>query len=248
MNGKAAFLPGNLSAISLLLVYVVMVVNHLIGASFDPADQLGLFFIMLPFILTGMALDFILRRNKTMTAGVHIAVRLLPLGIFLMQLAGTVMMYLDMTSPDIFNYLIWLFLALPFFIASYEREGQRQRSIRSLIGTGAVIIAYVYLTTQTDVLDRNYGALVYFMSFFLMLYTASGIKKAPYLGTAVGILTAVALLLLRYFPVTAGAREYGWDYDIFGKAETLIILTFVLCILIRLYEAVKSGKHANSCG
>ena len=242
MNKQAAFLIRNLSAVSFVFIYIAMVINHLIDDFFVPADQLSLVIIMLPFFLIGMALDFILWQNKALPAWVRVVAQLLPLGIFLMQLFSTITIYLGLTSLDLFNFLIWLFIALPFFIASYGKEGLRSRVLRALIGTGCFIIVYIILTTQTEVLNKNYGATIYFISYFFMLFTASGIKKFSYLGAVLGILNAAALLLLRYYPVTAGAKEYGWDYDIFGKVETLIMVVFVLCILSRLYEAAQARK------
>jgi Mg2+/citrate symporter len=190
-----------------------------------------------------MALDFILRQNRNLAAWVRVVVQLLPIGIFVMQLISTVFLYLGTTSLEIFDYLIWLIIALPFFIASWEKEGIKKRMLRALLGTGALIIAYIYLTSQTDALSKNYGATIYFISYFLMLYAASGIKKLSFLGASLGILNAVILLLLRNIPLTTEAKEFGWDYDIFSKVETLIIITFVFCILIRLYEAVQEKKR-----
>lgn len=244
MDKKAAFLPRNLSAVSFVFIYIAMVINHLIDDSFNLTDQLSLIIVMLPFFLIGMALDFILRQNKTLTVWVRVVVQLLPLGIFLIQLLSTISLYLGLTSLDLFNYLIWLFIALPFFMASFEKDGLRLRMIRALIGTGSIAIAYIILTAQTDVLNKNYGATVYFISYFFMIFAASGIRQFPYFGVLLGILNAAALLVFRYFPITAGAKEYGWDYDIFGKVETLIMVTFTLCILGRLYEAIQAKKNS----
>lgn len=237
---KKSFILRNLSTTIFLVVYLCLVVVHISNDGFILENQIGLLITMLPFVLFGVVLDFLGKRNKTLEAWIRILAQLLPLGIFLMQIVSTVFLYLGKESYDIFNYLIWLFLTVPLFIISYEKDEFRPKILKSTIGTGAIAVVYVYLTIQTKNLDGGYGAMIYFVSYFLMLYLATGIKKAPYLGTAIGIINAILLLLLRYVPMTADAKSFGWDYSISFHFELLVITTFIICILIRLVTAIKT--------
>ncbi len=242
MNKFSAFAINNLSAFTLFILYLITVILHITSDGPDITDQLGLITIYLPFLLLGIALDYILRHNSTLERWLRIIVALLPLGIFLTQLISMILLTLGKETYDIFNYLIWLFIAAPFFIASYEKNIPRQRILRAGIATGAIVIAYLFLSTQTRELNSGYGSMIYYISYFMMLYTASGIKKLPwpYLGMVLGILNAAFLLLLRYVPMTGDARDYGWDYSIFGSVEMSIIITFVICIIVRVIEVSRN--------
>ncbi|MHB8131136.1 MAG: hypothetical protein ACYDEX_19320 [Mobilitalea sp.] len=249
MNKKSLVIQRNFSTITLIAIYLIMVVTHLFYDSFVLEDQLILIITMLPFIMIGLILDFILRRNLALNKSIRIVAQLLPSGIFGMQLISTFLIYAEKEPSDLFNYLIWLFLALPFFIASYNKEGHKHKMISSLIGAGLIAVVYLFLTTQTDLLNEGSGAIIYFTSYFLMLYAASGIRKLPYLGIVLGVLNTVALLWLRYMPVTEDAINHGWDYDIFTNVELLIMGTLLLCILIRFLEvfqpkAIKTERIA----
>jgi hypothetical protein len=160
----------------------------------------------------------------------------MPLGIFIMMFVSTIFLYAAEVTLTAFNYLFWLFISLPFFMASYQKDGSRPRILHSLIGTGAIAVAYMFLTTQTDTLNKSYGAIIILASDFFMLYVASGINRLRYIGLGLGVLNAVMMILLRYFPISIPAKTYGWDYDISNKIELLMISTFLFCILVRLYE------------
>ena len=246
MNKKASFLLNNLSTLALFIVYISLVVIHLINDGFIMVNQLGLMITMLPFLLIGIALDYLLKNNPIIMRGLRIFAQLLPLGIFLMQMVTTVIFYLNVNSYDVFDYLIWVFLSLPFFITSYEKEGMRPRVIRTLYGTGAVAVVYIFLLTQTKELTYGIGELIYFISYFLILFIVSGNRKLPYIGTIIGILNAAALLLMRYFPITSNAKEYGWDHDIAFFMELLVLTTLVLCIIIRILEEVFHKKKSEA--
>ena len=245
MNKKASFLFNNLSAIALALVYLCLVVMHLIIDGFILVNQLGLIMTMIPFLLIGIALDYLLKGNPQLTRGVRIFAQLLPLGVFLMQIITTVFLYLDRDSYEVFDYLIWIFLSLPFFISSYEKDGMRPRVIKTIYGTGAVVIVYVFLLTQTKELTYGISEFIYFVFYFLILFIVSGNRKFPYIGTVIGILNAAALLLMRYLPFTENAKYFGWDYDIAFLMELLVLSTLILCIIIRILEEVYRKKKLN---
>jgi hypothetical protein len=173
----------------------------------------------------------------------RIIIQLMPLGVFLMMFISTILLYYEENLVAAFNYLIWFFISLPFFMASYQKEDVRPRLLRSLIGTGAVVVAYMFLTTQTDMLNKSFGAMVIIISYFFMLYVASGIKKLPNIGLAAGLINAIVYILMRYYPSTELAKTYGWDFDISNKVELLIIFTFIFCILVRIYEVVLAKKQ-----
>jgi hypothetical protein len=96
---------------------------------------------------------------------------------------------------------------------------------------------YLFLSTQTADLNKDIIPALYLIIFFCIIYTASGIKKAPYLGMILGILNALSLLSLRYYPITPKVKSFGWSYNINAKIEILIIIFLLLSIMIRLIEA-----------
>lgn len=226
----------NLSTIMFIMIYVAMVIIHLVSDSFILSDQFFLILLMLPFLFIGLSLDYILRHNKVMKTWYRVIIQLLPLGIFIMIFISSTMYYGEGNIYTVFDYLFWFFISLPFFLASYQKDALRQRILHSLIGAGAILVIYMYLSTQTKLLDKNYGAMLIVVSYFCMLYAASGVKRFPYIGLALGILNAVAMLFFRYVPFTQAAKMYGWEYDINGKIDMIIIFSFVICILVRIYE------------
>jgi hypothetical protein len=100
----------------------------------------------------------------------------------------------------------------------------------------------MFLTTQTKMLNKNYGATIIIVSYFFMLYVASGINRLSYIGILLGTLNAAVMIMLRYFPLTALSRTYGWDIDIANKVEMLLLFTFIFCILVRIYEVILAKK------
>lgn len=242
MNKKSAFIQRNLSALTFIVIYLFMVIMHLFIDSFVFINQLELLTTFLPFIVIGMILDFILRRNQTLDKTIRIAAQLLPACIFGMQGISALLELAGRDSYDLFGYLIWLFLAAPFFIASYNKEGNKPKMIYSIIGAGLIVVIYMYLTTKTNELNEGSGAVIYFISYFFMFYAASGIRKLPYLGAILGISNAAALLLFRYSPITDAAKIHGWDYDIVSNLETLLILTSILCILLCFFAFLQKRE------
>lgn len=240
MNKALKIILNNLSGIAMFIVYLTMVIIHLAYDSFIAANQYELLVTMLPFILYGLILDYILRSNNDLGMGLKTFSRLLPIGIFVMQLITSILTAAGKETFEVFYYLIWIFLSLPFAIGSYQKVGFRKRFIFSLIGTALILAAYVYLTTQTDALDGRYGAIVYFMTYLMMIYSTSGIRKIPFLGIIIGALNAMAMILYRFFPNTAAAKYYGWDYDIFGSIEMLILVTLMASVMIRMIETVQA--------
>lgn len=233
----------NLSVIAFTIIYLVIAIIHLIFNNYNLTehltDQLSLLLVMLPFLLIGLALDYILGKNQTMEQWIVVITKLLPAGVFVIQVISSIYLLLDKAPTTLFNQLIWLFLALPFFIVSYDKETFRQRLRPSLIGTIVLAVVYLFLTMQTKELDGGTGAVILLASYFCLLYASSGIKKLPYLGMLLGILNALLLLVFRYIPLTEGARLYGWDYDILRNFECLIIATLVFSVVIRSCEAAK---------
>lgn len=244
MKKITAIIPRNLSTTVFLLVYLGFVISHLVSDSFILENQIGLIIAMFPFILLGMTLDFLLRRNKELDLWMRVVAQLLPLGIFAMQIVSTIYLYLGKEPIEFFNYLIWLFISAPFFIISYKKDEFRPKLLRTSIGTGAIIVVYLFLMTQTKELNNSYGSFIYFVSYFFMIYVSSGIRRFPYLGAILGICNAFMLLLLRYTPMSANAKNISWDYHISIQIEMLLFVTILFSILIRLYEAMKS-KNVN---
>lgn len=242
MKKMSTLISRNLSAITLFLFYIILAVYHIIEDSFLWEDQLSLIIVMAPFVIIGAINDLLIKRRPGIDKTLRIVAQLLPSGVFVMQVISNMMLTLDKEPSELFHYLIWLFLALPFLITSYVKEEHKPKLIFSIIGTVFVAAIYLYLTTMTDELNEGSGAVILFFSFFSVLYAASGLRKLPYLGAIIGILNAAAMLWLRYFPSTEAARMYGWDYDIASNVEILMILTLIVCILLRFFASFQKKE------
>lgn len=244
MKKSSAFLHRNLSIVLLVMTYLLMVVIHIISDSFLLKEQGELLLTMLPFFAVGSIIDYILARRQDVDKSLKVFAKLCPAFIFLMQGITSAYIILEQKPPELFDYLIWLILALPFFIASYDKKEHKHKLIYSGIGTGLVVLTYLFLTTQTDELNEGYGAVIYFITYFLLLYTASGNVKLPYLGMVLGLINAAAYLWLRYQPITEAARLHGWDYELYIMVDLLILITLCISILLRLLEEVLVRKRA----
>jgi hypothetical protein len=242
MNKKLLFIQRNLSAFSFVIIYIILVAIHLFSDSFILANQIGLIITFLPFVAIGGVLDFILRRNTTLDKGFKIFAQLLPAGVFALQAVTAILDAFGRTSYDIFRYAIWLFLTAPFFIAGYQKNSHSKKMLYSLIGTGVIVVVYLFLTTKTIELNKGAGALIDFISYFCMLYAASGIRKFPYLGFLLGLLNAGFMLSLYYSPVTLAAQTQGWDYDFNSNMEFMIVITLFVSIMVSLFSNLQKEE------
>lgn len=238
---KSSFIMKHLSALAFITIYVVYAVYHVIADTFLLTDQLGLLFVMLPFILIGLALDYILSNNQELEQWIKVIAKLLPLGVFVMQIISTIYLYQE-EELSIFNYMIWLFVAAPFFIASYTRENVQRRVYLSGIGTGAFLVVYLFLATQTDAIDSGYGSIAYFAAYFMIMFAVTGRKRFPYLTVVISVINAVVLLFRRYVPTTRDTKLYGWDYNLNAVIELLIIITFSLCISFYVIDTILNSR------
>lgn len=244
MNKKSEIILRNLSLFTFLAIYVVLAVTLLFLEAFVAETQYYVITTLLPFFLLGLILDYVVSRNKVLLKGYKIFTQLLPAGIFLLYGLSQLLRLAGRPHSAAFNYLIWLFIAAPFFIAGYQKEGNRSKILFSILGTGLMAASYLYLTTKTRQLDGGSGFVVYMICYFMMFYAASGLPRLAYLGVVFGFMNAVVLLLLWKYPVTQTARLYGWDYDISYNFELLMLTTFILCILVCLITSVYRERAA----
>lgn len=236
---RSAFKSRNLSLLSLAAVYLILVVYHLISEAFVMENQIDLLIIMLPFILLGSVLDFILSRNTVLSKNYKAITQLLPLGVFLLFAASFLLEIANRPNYDAFQYIFWIFISTPFFMATYHKEGHKRRMIYSLLGTAIVFAAYLHLTTLTDKLVEGSGIIVYIITYFSMLYAASSLVKFPYISTILGALNAIALLVLWKNPVTEVAKLHGWDYEIALHFEYICMISLLVSILLTLISVIK---------
>ncbi len=245
MDKKAGFVRRNLSLLTFIAVYLVMALVFIFLESFQPETQWNLITTLVPFFLLGAILDFIASRNHDIHMGYLVFAQLLPIGIFLLYGISVMLIIIDWPPIESFNYLIWIFIAIPFFITSNFRENYRNRMLSSLIGTGLVGAVYIQLTTLTDELDEGNGLIVYLICIFLMFYAASGLKKLFYLNLILGFIDAAILVFLWKSPLTEASKLHGWDYDIAFKFELLLLANFIICIIICLVDVLKREKKRN---
>ena len=235
----------NFSLFAFIGIYIVIVAVLLFLESFQWETQWNIFSTMVPFFLIGAMLDYMTGKNKDLGKGYKILTQLMPTGVFV--LLGTSFIFQAAGRPPVeaFQYLIWLFIAVPFFITSYFKENYRKRMFSSLLGTGFVGAVYLYLTTMTDELNEGNGLIVYLICIFLMFYAASGHKKLYPAGTVLGLAFAGILVFFRHYPLTYDGKLYGWDFDIAYKFELLLLFSFLICIIICFFTAVKRNMNAT---
>jgi hypothetical protein len=234
MSNVKVFIRRNLSALLFLAVYAVIKVVFLFLESFNLESQFNLLSVMLPCILLGIVLDFIVRRNTVLTRGQKIFTQLLPTGVFAIYLVMLMLRLAGRSYPESYNYFYYIFMTAPFMIASYEKKEHKSRMIFSLLGTAFIIAFYLYLTTITTELNKGTGLFIFLLSYFMMLYSASSIRRLPYLGAILGAIVTVFLWYIYRNPLTAEGRLYGWDYDYLLNFEYTMLITFIVCIVIRL--------------
>ena len=242
MNEKPCFLIKHLSAFLGILFYIAIVVFHLLAEGFLPGIQFDLIATLLPFIVLAGILDFILSHNTKLASGYRILAQLMSACVLGMMFLSTSYYAEKNSSIKIFNFLLWLFLSLPFFIAGYYKELHWKKLKYSLIGTALIAAVYLYLTTITDELNESHGAVIFFLSCFFMLYAASSPAKFPFFGTILGDISAAVLLFFRFVPITADAKLRGWDSDIAFKFELILMATFIISVIIQLISVLKKDN------
>lgn len=242
MNKISAFVLRYLSTLVFIAIYLVLFIFHMFLEGFVPEIQLDMLLTMVPLILLGVILDYIVNRNNVLSNGYKLFTQILPAGVFVLIGLSSIFEIAGREKVDLFNYLVYLFLTVPFFIVSYNKTGHKNKMIFSLIGTGLVAAAYLYLTTLTAELNEGTGLVIYLIAYFSMFYAASGLRKMPYLSIILGAANASILILIYKFPVTDTAKTYGWDYDIAQNFSILMLEFFVLCILICLLAVIRDKQ------
>lgn len=241
---KNSFLSRNLSLIAFAVTYIVTVSIHLSSDSFIAENQLALLIIFAPFFLMGAALDYITRNNESLNAFLGTLARLLPIGIIIMGMYKNNHMDSGNIITYYFNYyvgfVVWLFIALPLFFSSFNRNLLRQKTIRSLTGTAAFGIVYLMLATKTGALNKGAGFVIILLSYFFIFYAISGIngKLLNFSAPLLGIINAILLFVFYQFP----GRDISWDSNINIKIDIMILITFIICFIIRVYATFMDRK------
>lgn len=238
MTGFSGRLLKHLSTVSFIIVYLITAISHIFLEGFLIEIQFNLITTMLPLMIFGLILDFIVQRNNSLLQQYKILAQILPIGLFILIFISMLLGTLERETPAYFDYLYWLFLSIPLFIVSYDKNMHKRNMINAVIGLGLVAFVYLFLTTHTDRLDEGSGIIVYFFTYFLMLYAASCIKRASFISILIGLANAAALLILRYYPISAEAKIYGWDYNIYNDFELILLSSLILCILVRFLAAI----------
>lgn len=237
-------LQRNLSLFAFIGIYIIIAAVLLFLESFQWETQWNIFSTMVPFFLIGAMLDYMTGKNKDLGKGYKILTQLMPTGIFVLLGTSFIIELAGRPPVKAFEYLIWLFIAVPLFITSYFKENYRKRMFSSILGTGFTGAVYLYLTTITDELNEGNGLIVYLVCIFLMFYAASGHKKLYLTGAVLGLAFAGILVFFRHYPLTYDGNLYGWDFDIAYKFELLLLFNFLICIIICFFTAVKRNVES----
>lgn len=238
----AKLLRRNLSLFTFIVIYFIFVITLAFLESFQWETQWYVLTTLIPFFLLGAIFDYIVDKNHDLSIGYKIISQLMPSGIFLLYVISIILEEIDRPPIEAFNYMIWIFLAVPLFIISHFKEDYRKRMFSSLLGTGFVGAIYLHLTTLTDELDEGKGLMVYLICLFLMLYAAAGIRKLYYISAIIGLLDAIVLIFFWKYPPIDKARLYNWDFYIAFKFDMLLLATFIICLIISLIATLIKAK------
>ncbi len=238
-----SFAARHLSASIFVAIYIVLIPVYLILEGFVPETQLNLLTLIVPFAVLGVVLDYIAENNKALDKNFKILARLLPAGVFLLFGITALLKAIGRETSDLFNYLMWLFITAPFFIASYNKERHKDRLTWSLIGTALVGGAYLYLTTKSLDLNRDSGLVIFLISYFLAFYAASNLKRLPWLSTVIGAINAAYLLLIYLYP-NLDFNNLRQPYSDLALSFELLMMEFIiLCILICLLSTIQNKRQ-----
>lgn len=241
MNKKTINIRRNLSLFIFIVIYLMIAIILISLESFQVETQLNVISAFVPFFLLGMILDFIVARNSDLKTGYKILTQLMPAGIFILFGLAAILSILGKPIDTIY-YVIWIFIALPFFINSYIKDNYRKRMLSSLIGTALIVAVYIQLTNVTDELDNGKGLILYLISIFMIFYAASRLKNFFFIGIILGFIDALILIFLWKNPVTNLSKLYGWDYEIAFQFEILLLSNFIICIIICFIDVLIRKK------
>ena len=244
MNNKSTFIKRHLSALIFSTLYFILIFFHLLFDGFILFYQVELLITMVPFILLGIILDYILTKDTNIHKNYKTFAQILPSGIIILIISSLLLDFFDQSIPELFLYLYWIFLSLPFFISSYNKEYHKKRMTYSILGVLVLAAIYLHLASQTFLINDSSGAVIYFLSYFFMLYSSSTINRLPFISLILAIINSVILIIMRYAPFASSTAIHGWDYNIVFQLEILMLLTFITCILIRLFVAILNTKRA----
>lgn len=242
MKKLSVIIRRHVSLFAFIFIYLIIAAVLLFLEAFQWETQWNVITTLVPFFLIGAMLDYMTGKNNELSTGFKKFSQLLPTGVFLLLGISCIVDTIGRPPIKFLEYLIWAFIALPFFITSYIRENYRKRLFSALLGTGFVGAVYLHLTTITDELNGGSVLIVYLICICLMFYAASGHKKLYFTGMTLGLIDAVVLIFLRNNPLTKGGKFYGWDFDIAYKFELLLLANFTVCIIICFFSAVNRGK------
>lgn len=117
MDKKTGFLRRNLSFLVFVAIYLLFVIILLFLESFQWETQWNVLTVFVPFLI-GVILDYIISRDRELNTGYQIFTQLLPAGIFVLYGISEIQKLANRPQNESFTYLIWLFIAVPFFITS----------------------------------------------------------------------------------------------------------------------------------
>ncbi len=247
MNKKPSLIQRHLSTFSFLVFYILLIIGHLIMDGLVLSIQFEMLITILPFMLIGIILDYVLRHDSNLHQIFKVFAQLIPISLILLIVVSGLFnntTFNGQSLTDMLNYTYWLFIGLPFFMASYDKQ-HKKPLIFSTIGIIVLAIVYFYLTMSTYKLIVGGQAILHFLALFFILYSASTIKKIPFLGLILGGLKGIALLIIRFKPASPSDFFIAWDRNIAVQFEMLTLITFILCILIRFIAAIYNSKETN---
>lgn len=227
MKQKSSFFITHLSVLSMVVVYLAFLIEHLISDGFILSNQLSVLLIMVPCIVLGFLDDYMLNHANTKLS-FRIIGKLCLLCLFLIRLYINLAETLESTPPDWLNYIHYLFLTLPFFISGYEKESHHRKLIYTIIGMVAIGFTYMYLANGTDELTTESGSIFYFASFVFMIYSAGSFKKLPFIGALLACIDSLFLIYLRFFCMSERVMMHSWDYHFSYYYEISMVITFLL--------------------
>lgn len=241
LDVKRKWILSHLSLFTVIITYLILIVEHLVMDGFVFNNQLDVITVMIPVAVLGLVYDFILN-NCNLKNSYKVFGKLCILFIFFIRIAVNLQDELGDQPLEALEYIHYLLFTIPFFIATYHKETHRRKLIFTLIGITAIGFTYLYLANQTEALNLSAGAIIYLASYTLMIYSAGEFDKLPFIGAIISCANAIVLLYLRFLCFSERVLSKGWDDNFSFYFEIIMIGALLLMGIFVFLSKTKLGQ------
>lgn len=229
-NNKKFNMFPYLSTIGAIFLSIVFVIVLSIHDNFSSMNNLLIVLLILP---ESIITDYVTNKRNIKPL-LAIVAKLTPLlGIVMYSTLLSVQ-----ANEEVYNILYGIALTLfacPFFLSSITKENWKEQVKFGFLGFLPVLIAYIYLSFQTDqVYFGVIGTFLYLIHCFMLLIALAYSKKDKYFSIISGLLYAAGLIYLQIGKTDTIYIDAAWDWDwnLSFYFEVLLVLNYVVSIVL----------------